>query len=59
MSKEKRTYNSEVLDTTSLKLQKVMPAQNPQSDLCSQEDTLKQKFAPELINRLAEKIKKL
>jgi hypothetical protein len=59
MPKEKRTYNSEVLASTSLKLQKTMPARQKESDPEDQRLASRQYFAPELITRLAEKIKKL
>jgi hypothetical protein len=59
MSKDKRTFHSEVLASSSLRLQKTEPAQQKQLDQLKQEAAQRQYFAPELINRLAEKIKKL
>jgi hypothetical protein len=59
MSKDKRTFHSEVLASSSLRLQKLEPAQQKQPDQLNQRVEHRQYFAPELINRLAEKIKKL
>jgi len=59
MPKEKRTFHAEVIASTSLQLQKVVPEQQKQPDLLAQQAARRQYFAPELINRLAEKIKKL
>jgi hypothetical protein len=59
MSKEKHTFHSEVLASSSLKLQETRPAQQKQPPQIAERVTHRQYFAPELINRLAEKIKKL
>ena len=59
MAKKKRTYNSEVLTPAALHLQKTGSALQKRQDQTDQRVAPKQFFAPELINRLAEKIKKL
>jgi hypothetical protein len=59
MPKEKRTFHSEVIASTSLQLQRAVPEQQKQPDPSALEADHRQYFAPELINRLAEKIKKL
>ena len=59
MAKEKRTFNSEVISPVSLRLQKSDPVAEKRLDRVDQHVAPRQFFAPELINRLAEKIKKL
>ncbi len=59
MPKEKRTYNSEVIISSSLNLQRTVPLDEKNSDHLDQSTEKRQIFSPELISRLAERIKKL
>ena len=59
MTKEKRTFNSEVLSSASMHLKKMDSALEKQPDQAAHRMAPRQYFAPALINRLAEKIKKL
>ncbi len=59
MSKKKRTYNSEVIDTPSLQLQPTDPLDEKLPERKDQKGAKGQIFSPEMISRLAERIKKL
>lgn len=59
MAKEKRTFKAEVLAPASLRLEKSAPTAQKQTDRTVPQVAPRQFFAPELIHRLAEKIKKL
>jgi hypothetical protein len=59
MSKKKRTYNSEVIVTPSLQLQRLEPLDEKVLDQKVRKVTKGQFFSPEMISRLAERIKKL
>lgn len=59
MSKEKRTYNAEVVNQTSLQLHRTAPSVEEHPTGSDQKARKRQIFSPELISRLAERIKKL
>ena len=59
MPKEKRTYNSEMAASTSLQLQRIAALDEKHLDHSDQRAANRQFFSPELISRLAERIKKL
>lgn len=59
MSKEKRIYNSEVAIPTSLQLQRTAPTAEKNPVQTERMAAKRQFFSPELISRLAERIKQL
>jgi hypothetical protein len=59
MSKKKRTFHSDIVTTTSLRLQQTDAVLNKTDDQTYPEAPKKQIFSPELITRLTERIKKL
>ena len=59
MSKEKRTYNAEVVASSSLQLRRTTPQEEKHPDQLDQAIAKRQTFSTELISRLAERIKKL
>ena len=59
MSKEKRKYNAEVAASPSLRLQQAAPLGEKHPDQTDKKVAKRQFFSPELIARLAERIKKL
>lgn len=59
MSKEKRTYNTEVVTPSSLRLHRTAPTAEKNPVQTERMVAKKQFFSPELISRLTERIKKL
>ena len=59
MSKKKRTFNSDVISQSSLRLQPVGKPSDKDSDQSNPSESKQEFFSVELINRLTERIKKL
>jgi hypothetical protein len=59
MSKEKRTFKSETLSPAALRLEPIVRQPDQIQDQYQQSPRRKSAFTPELIARLAERIKKL
>ena len=59
MSKKKRTYNTDVVLPSSLRLHPVGKSSEKGSDQSNQVEAKRELFSVELINRLTERIKKL
>jgi hypothetical protein len=59
MTKEKRTYQVEVINSTDLRLEPATPRIEKLQTPARSDEPMKQIFSPELISRLTERIKKL
>jgi len=59
VSKEKRTYNAEVVTSSSLQLRRTTSQDEQDPDQLDRATAKKQTFSTDLISRLAERIKKL
>ena len=59
MTKEKRTYKVEVINSTDFHLEPCASKHEKHQTPMSSDELRKQSFSPELISRLTERIKKL